>query len=248
MNKNLIYISLFLSVSILPATDMVLDPSFQFDYISTEIDASSDSIGSFNGTIHNLSSDTLTLAVVRSINELSEGWTSSICVGTTCYNESVDSVSVVISALDSIFCGILAWTNGTGDGLVQLSLFDQNSPDDNINVDVHFYFASNSSVADDRNGLTLINGFELNDNYPNPFNPITNIDYYIFKDGLVNIMITDITGKKIIELENKVKTIGHSSVQWDSKDHAGRFVSSGIYFYTIEFDKQRMTKSMVLTK
>ena len=88
----------------------------------------------------------------------------------------------------------------------------------------------------------------MNDNYPNPFNPITNIDYYLFKDGLVNILITDITGKKIIELENKVKTIGYSSVQWDSKDHAGRFVSSGIYFYTIEFGKNRMTKSMVLTK
>ena len=61
-------------------------------------------------------------------------------------------------------------------------------------------------------------------------------------------MITDMTGKKIIELENKVKTIGHSSVQWDSKDHAGRYVSSGIYFYSMQatgFDKKN---KMILIK
>ena len=119
---------------------MVLDPSFQFNYTSTDIDASSDSIGSFNGTIYNVSSNMITLAVVRNINELSEGWTSSICVGSTCYNELVDSVSVDINSLDSISCGILAWTNGTGDGLVQLNLFDHNSPADNIVVDINFYF------------------------------------------------------------------------------------------------------------
>ena len=248
MNKNLIYIFIFLSISYLSATDMVLDPSFQFNYTSTDIDASSDSIGSFNGTIYNVSSNTITLAVVRNINELSEGWTSSICVGSTCYNELVDSVSVDINSLDSISCGILAWTNGTGDGLVQLNLFDHNSPADNIVVDINFYFDSNISLIDNNNGSALIDGFMLNDNYPNPFNPLTNIDYYLYKEGLVNLMISDINGKKIFGLKNEVKKIGHGSFQWDSKDDAGIQVPSGIYFYTIEVDKERITKSMVLVK
>ena len=138
MNKNL-YLNcffIFFSISCLSASNIILNPSFQFDYVSTDIDASSDSIGSFNGTILNISSDVITLAVIRRVNDLSEGWTSSICAGVTCYNESVDSISIQINPGDSVSCGILAWTNGSGNGMVQLDIFDLTSSTENILVDI----------------------------------------------------------------------------------------------------------------
>ena len=55
-----------------------LNPSFEFNYSSTEIVVGSDSVGSFYGTIHNTISDTITIAVVRRINSLPEGWLSLI--------------------------------------------------------------------------------------------------------------------------------------------------------------------------
>ena len=46
------------------------DPSFEFNYTSSEIHVGADSVGTFNGTILNVSSDTITIAVVRRANDL----------------------------------------------------------------------------------------------------------------------------------------------------------------------------------
>ena len=78
------FISLLIWSTLLSADSYespILDPTFEFHYTTTEIDAGTDSIGSFSGTIYNISPNTVTLAVVRRVNALAEGWTSSICVG-----------------------------------------------------------------------------------------------------------------------------------------------------------------------
>ena len=62
------------------AADGNRDPSFEFNYISSEIHVGADSLGTFNGTIHNLSSGTITIAVVRRINNLPNNWSSSVCL------------------------------------------------------------------------------------------------------------------------------------------------------------------------
>ena len=120
------------------AADGNRDPSFEFNYISSEIHVGSDSVGTFNGTIHNVSSGTITIAVVRRANDLPNNWTSSICLGVICYNESIDSVSIQIGVGDSTACGILAWISGAGAGTDQLDIFDLGS-DEHLFLDVNFY-------------------------------------------------------------------------------------------------------------
>ena len=107
-NSNIIirYVALIVGLHFL-AADGNRDPSFEFNYTSSEIHVGADSIGTFNGTIHNLSSDTITIVVVRRVNELPNNWTSSVCLDMICYNEAIDSVSVEIGAGDSSACGIL---------------------------------------------------------------------------------------------------------------------------------------------
>tara|TARA_B100000519_G_scaffold13170_1_gene9868 strand:- start:1970 stop:2722 length:753 start_codon:yes stop_codon:yes gene_type:complete len=250
MNKNL-YLNcffIFFSISCLSASNIILNPSFQFDYVSTDIDASSDSIGSFNGTILNISSDVITLAVIRRVNDLSEGWTSSICAGVTCYNESVDSISIQINPGDSVSCGVLAWTNGSGNGMVQLDIFDLTSSTENILVDINFYFSTTVSAVTDDDKPDIIKAFILKNNYPNPFNPFTKINYYLFKEGPVNIYIHDINGNRIIEYNIGVQPSGQGSFLWYANNNTGQKIPSGIYFYTLEVDGERRTKSMVLIK
>tara|TARA_B100001250_G_C19666554_1_gene729522 strand:- start:309 stop:1061 length:753 start_codon:yes stop_codon:yes gene_type:complete len=250
MNKNL-YLNcffIFFSISCLSASNIILNPSYQFDYLSTDIDASSDSIGSFNGTILNISSDVITLAVIRRVNDLSEGWTSSICAGVTCYDESVDSISIQINSGDSVSCGVLAWTNGSGNGIVQLDIFDLSSPTENILVDINFYFQTTISVIFDDNKSDLSNKFILNNNYPNPFNPQTKISYYLYKDGIVNIYIYDSNGNRIIDHALGMQPAGHCFFLWSADDNRGQKLVSGVYFYTLEVEGERRTKSMVLLK
>ena len=112
------------------------DLSFEFNYPSSDVYVGSDSVGSFNGIIKNISSGTITIAVVRRVSALAETWTSSICLGQLCYNESLDSVTVELNAGDSTFCGILIWTNGSGTGMMQLDLFDLSNINENIFVDI----------------------------------------------------------------------------------------------------------------
>ena len=222
-----------------------LNPSFEFNYTSTEIVVGSDSVGSFYGTIQNTISDIITIAVVRRINSLPEGWTSSICLGEICYNESIDSVTIQLDLEGSTSCGILAWTNGVGMGSVQLDLFDLQNMDEHIIVDLNIY--TGSTVGIDINSV-FPKKMVLYPAFPNPFNPVTILRYNLPKDGLVNITIHDMMGRIVRALENSKQAAGLKSIQWNATNDVGHPVSAGPYLYTIQSGYFRQTKKIVLLK
>ena len=207
-----------------------LDPSFQFSYSTTEIDASVDSIGSFNGVISNSSSGSITVAVVRRVNSLSEGWSSSICVGSICYSEFVDSVSVDLGPGDSTICGVLIWTNGEGEGLIQIDLFDLASPNDHVIVDLNIHLGETASSS---NEDQVSEDFRLLLSYPNPFNSSINISYIIYKYNNVSINIYDLNGNSIKQIINYNMSPGHHDIKWDATDQLNRPIASGMYFYKV---------------
>jgi len=224
----------------------ILDPTFQFNYTTTDIDAGADSVGSFSGTIYNISSSTVTIAVVRRVNALAEGWTSSICVGTTCYNESIDSVAVELSAGDSTACGVLIWINGVeGTGTVQIDLFDLQNIDEHIIVDLNIY--TDSTVGIDINSV-FPKQIVLYPAFPNPFNPVTILRYNLPKDGLVNITIHDMMGRIVRTLENSKQAAGFKSIQWNATNDAGQTVSAGLYLFSINSRDFRQTKKIIFLK
>ncbi len=93
------------------------------------------------------------------------------------------------------------------------------------------------------NGTSEITGYKLYDNYPNPFNSSTVIKYSIPKDGLVVIKISDITGKELSTLVNKVQPSGEYRVRFN-----GENLSTGVYFYRMEINGFSQTKKFVLIK
>lgn len=72
--------------------------------------------------------------------------------------------------------------------------------------------------------------FSLSQNFPNPFNPITNISFAIKEEGNVSLKIFDITGKEVAVLVNEFKAPGYYGVQFDSGKYG---FSSGIYYYVL---------------
>nr|MCS5654029.1 family 16 glycosylhydrolase [Candidatus Neomarinimicrobiota bacterium] len=90
--------------------------------------------------------------------------------------------------------------------------------------------------------------FILYDNYPNPFNPSTNISYLISNREHVNIVIFDVNGSKVIELFNDYKSAGTYSIDWNGTNEKGIEVSGGVYFYSIQAGDFSQTKKMVLLK
>ncbi len=85
--------------------------------------------------------------------------------------------------------------------------------------------------------------FHLDKNYPNPFNPITTIEFFIQQKGFVELSIFNVKGEKIEILVNNELNIGnHKSIFNGSK------YPSGLYFYQIKTESYNCTRKMVLLK
>lgn len=87
------------------------------------------------------------------------------------------------------------------------------------------------------------NNYSLSQNYPNPFNPSTKINFFIPKNGIVQIKIFDMLGREVQTLFNDYKTAGEYSI-----DFNGGNLSSGIYFYKMITNDFVETKKMILIK
>jgi hypothetical protein len=85
--------------------------------------------------------------------------------------------------------------------------------------------------------------FELYDNYPNPFNPVTNIEFDVMKSAYVVLKVYDIQGREVTTLVDKQLTTGHYKVTFNAEE-----LSSGIYLYKIRMDDFYAIKKMTLIK
>jgi len=94
--------------------------------------------------------------------------------------------------------------------------------------------------------------FELFDNYPNPFNPSTKIEYKVSGEGsfcFISLKIYNILGEEVVTLVDKIHSPGKYSADWNGCDKFGKEVSSGIYFYQLVSEGRVVqTKRMVKMK
>ncbi|MCD6162977.1 MAG: T9SS type A sorting domain-containing protein [candidate division Zixibacteria bacterium] len=85
--------------------------------------------------------------------------------------------------------------------------------------------------------------FILANNYPNPFNASTIIEYSLQKQSFVTIEIYDILGRCAATLVSEEKSAGSYQIAWHANNQ-----SSGVYFYSIKTDGFVQTKKMTLLK
>lgn len=88
----------------------------------------------------------------------------------------------------------------------------------------------------------------LHQNFPNPFNPVTTIKYEIFETSMSKITIYNVSGEEIFSYSNGFRAPGIFEFTWFGTDYSGRQVPSGVYFYTLETEKNIVTKKMILIK
>ncbi len=89
---------------------------------------------------------------------------------------------------------------------------------------------------------------ELLNNYPNPFNPETNIAFSIKEAGNVMIEVYNMKGQLVKTLINEHLDAAYHVVTWNGKDNSEKSVSSGVYFYKMKAEKYTSTKKMILMK
>ncbi|MDP3441778.1 MAG: FlgD immunoglobulin-like domain containing protein, partial [Ignavibacteria bacterium] len=107
------------------------------------------------------------------------------------------------------------------------------------------YFGIPVGVSNDE---ILANNFNLYSNYPNPFNPSTNIRYSIPTAGNVTIEIYNSLGQLVNTIVNQYQESGTHNVVWNGTDMSGQKLSSGIYIYKLNTNNYVSSKKMVLIK
>ncbi len=85
--------------------------------------------------------------------------------------------------------------------------------------------------------------YALENNYPNPFNPSTKINFQLPESGLVTLKVFDMLGQEVATLVNEVKDAGRHSATFNASH-----LSSGTYIYEIKVNDFRKTQKMMLVK
>ena len=91
--------------------------------------------------------------------------------------------------------------------------------------------------------------FALANNYPNPFNPATTIQYALPQAADVELTVYNVVGQVVRTLVAQHQSAGRYTVAWDATDDGGHSLSSGMYFYHLQAgDEFREVRKMLLLK
>ncbi|RPI18884.1 MAG: T9SS C-terminal target domain-containing protein [Ignavibacteriae bacterium] len=99
------------------------------------------------------------------------------------------------------------------------------------------------SITGIGNNHSIPDGFELRQNFPNPFNPKTIINYQLAMSKDVKLVVYDVMGKEIAVLVNQKQNAGTHEVEWNASNYP-----SGVYFYSLTAGDFTAEKKMVLLK
>ncbi|BDQ02963.1 T9SS type A sorting domain-containing protein [Ignavibacterium sp.] len=195
----------------------------------------------------NISQAEQTVFVVRTINQMPNGWSTSLCFD-YCYPDWMDSIATTqtygsspLQPGESREVSVHFFTNNAPNtGMVQLQAGTFRNPDQRITVELQASTFDPTSVEDEVNSIT---NFNLEQNYPNPFNPATKIRWQSPISGWQTLKVYDLLGNEISTLVNEEKPAGNHELIFNASD-----LPSGIYFYRLTVGAFSQSKAMILEK
>ena len=102
---------------------------------------------------------------------------------------------------------------------------------------------NDSITAIEQKSIEAPTQFELFQNFPNPFNPVTSIKFTIIADGFAELKVYDILGKEVATLINKEIRAGSYTFNFNAQN-----LASGIYFYRLSTNNYNAVRKMILLR
>lgn len=125
------------------------------------------------------------------------------------------------------------------DGLQEVTILATDFAGNEAKQDFTFQLSSTNLHETDG-----INGYQLEANYPNPFNTVTNFNVAIPKTTSLSINVYDITGSYVITLFSGVLQEGAHQFTWNGTNGLGNKVAGGVYFYQLQSNDINMVRKM----
>lgn len=88
----------------------------------------------------------------------------------------------------------------------------------------------------------------LAQNHPNPFNPVTVLEYSLPAAGPVTVAVYDLQGREIAVLVDEEQLAGGHAVNWDGKDSGGREAPSGVYLVRLRTAAGDVARKVTLAR
>jgi hypothetical protein len=154
-------------------------------------------------------------------------------------NERVGAGKVVVCPVD-----FLSWYTPYGKATPGIAVRV------NVLCDVLKYFAANPAYCDAAGatvGADTPQPFFAK-NWPNPFNPITKINFNMPRNGHISMKIFNVRGELVRTLIDDSRDAGEYTVEWDGSDDRGQSVASGVYFYETRTAGKSIVNKMALVK
>ena len=133
----------------------------------------------------------------------------------------------------------LSWSTGQG---VSLQYCNE-APD----IGVFEFNDGTSALPKKKDEVTLPEMIDLS-SHPNPFNPSTVVSYVLPQAGHVELVVYDISGRKVVQLDSGYRTAGPHKISWDAKDAQGWKIASGMYLLRIQAGEQVKTINLMYIK
>ncbi|UCD62959.1 MAG: S8 family serine peptidase [Candidatus Zixiibacteriota bacterium] len=103
-------------------------------------------------------------------------------------------------------------------------------------------------VRADVGGPQAREALRLFQNFPNPFNPVTNISFSLAEGADVSLDVFNILGRRVRRLHSGFLPAGHHQFLWNAADEQGNRVANGVYFYRLSNGDSSVSKKMILLK
>ena len=119
---------------------------------------------------------------------------------------------------------------------------------DNYILSAGFWGSVSRMFLDVDDEVVLPTEYSISNAYPNPFNPVTNIDIAVPESGLMQFAIYDILGRQVFEHKQTFANPGHYRFSWSGKNNHGSSLSSGVYLLTVQFEENYYKQKLTLLK
>ncbi len=110
-----------------------------------------------------------------------------------------------------------------------------------------FRFIDNNTTASELPTDAPYN-YRLHPNYPNPFYAKTSIAFDVVAPGPIKVTILNALGQVVTTLADRSFQAGTSTLIWNGRDAQNKRVPSGVYFYTLESNDTKLSRSMLLIR
>ena len=120
------------------------------------------------------------------------------------------------------------------------------SPNSMVHIENIEFNLSVLSTINDNNQIPKV--FTVSQNFPNPFNPLTTLQYTIPDNAVVKITIFDNMGRLVKNLMDGYQIAGRNTIQWNATDNMSQPVPAGMYIYRIQAGSNVKTSKMIYLK